>query len=162
LDFRYVLFDVHRYNDPELQEDANVVASVFFLDKRITLREAVARVSDLSDVIKQFSSDDFRWFIRWFKHSLLSRLPQSEKRKVSRILSKITPQEVDKLVSNLGLAVEDALRDARTDGEKDGILKGKLETARNMLLENEPVEKICKFTGLPLERIEELKKELQH
>jgi len=158
LDFRYVLFDVHRYSDPELREDANVIASVFFLDKRITLKEAVTRLGELADVIKRFPTEDFRWFIRWVKHSLLSRLPGTEKEKLSRILSKITPQEVDKLVSNLGLAVEDALRDAKTEAKTERSQ----EIARNMLLDNEPAEKICKFTGLPLERIEELKKELRH
>jgi predicted transposase YdaD len=154
LDFRYVLFDVHRYDDPELREDANVIASVFFLDKRITLKEAATRFSELADVIKRFPTEEFRWFIRWVKRSLLSRLPGPEKERLSRILSKITPQEVDKLVSNLGLAVEDALRDAKTERSQ--------EIARNMLLRNMDISTISEVTGLPLEMIEKLKKELRH
>lgn len=153
-----MLFDVHRYDAPELCEDANVIASVFFLDKRITITEAVSRIDKLRDIIKLFPVEDFRWFIRWVKHSLVSRLPKEVRQKISRILQKATPMEVEKLVSNLGLAVEDALRDAETDG----ILKGKLETARNMLLRNMDVGTVSDVTGLPLEKIEELKKQVQH
>lgn len=166
VDFKYVLFDVHRYDDPELREDANVVASVFFLDKRITLSEAVARVTELSSIIKQFSPDDFRWFIRWVRHSVISRLPTEVQEKVSRILRKATTQEVEKMVSNLGLAVQDALRDAETKGKAEGKAEGEkggmLKVARNMLLRSMDTSTISDVTGLPLAEIEELKKQIQH
>lgn len=41
--------------------------------------------------------------------------------------------------------------------KKDGIKEGKIEIAKNMLKENEPIEKIIKFTGLTREEIENLK-----
>jgi hypothetical protein len=70
------------------------------------------------------------------------------------------------MVSNLGLALEDALRDAKTEGERDGMLKGErdgmLKVARNMLLDDVAADKISKFTGLPLSEIEELQKQVQH
>jgi predicted transposase/invertase (TIGR01784 family) len=166
LDFRYVLFDVHRYNDPELLEDANVVASVFFLDKRITWPEAVARLGQLADIIGQFPDNDFRWFTKWVNYSFIPRLPKAIQEKVSSILLNATPQEVEKMVSNLGLALEDALRDAKTEGERDGMLKGErqgmLKVARNMILRNMDVNAISDVTGLSLSEIEELKKQVQH
>ena len=49
-------------------------------------------------------------------------------------------------------------------GEKRGILTGietnKLDNARNMLADNVPVERIARYTGLPLETVRKLKVEL--
>ncbi|MGP1503805.1 MAG: Rpn family recombination-promoting nuclease/putative transposase, partial [Treponema sp.] len=49
-------------------------------------------------------------------------------------------------------------------GEKRGILTGietnKLDNARNMLKDNVPVERIARYTGLPLETVRKLKVEL--
>jgi hypothetical protein len=61
---------------------------------------------------------------------------------------------VDKMISNLGLAVEEALINAET--------KGKLEVARNMLLDNVQANTISNFTGLPLSEIEDLMKQVKH
>jgi hypothetical protein len=61
---------------------------------------------------------------------------------------------VDKMISNLGLSVEEALINAET--------KGKLEVARNMLLDNVQANTISNFTGLPLSEIEDLMKQVKH
>jgi predicted transposase/invertase (TIGR01784 family) len=42
-------------------------------------------------------------------------------------------------------------------GIEKGMEKGKIETAKLMLSEDEPIEKIIKFTGLTKEQIEKLK-----
>ncbi|MGD0622165.1 MAG: hypothetical protein ABSA82_06855 [Thermacetogeniaceae bacterium] len=62
------------------------------------------------------------------------------------------------MISNLGLAVEEALINAETKGK----LEGKLEVARNMLLDNVQANTISNFTGLPLSEIEDLMKQVKH
>lgn len=39
----------------------------------------------------------------------------------------------------------------------EGIIEGKIETARNMIADDEPIEKIARYTGLSKENIENLK-----
>ncbi len=58
------------------------------------------------------------------------------------------------MISNLGLAVEEALRDAKTEG--------KLEIARKMLLRNIDVNTISDFTGPSIDEIENLEKQVRH
>ena len=45
-------------------------------------------------------------------------------------------------------------------GEERGIEKANLDNARNMLEDNVAVERIARYTGLPLETVRKLKTEL--
>ena len=45
-------------------------------------------------------------------------------------------------------------------GEVQGIEKANLDNARNMLADNVSVERIARYTGLPLETVRKLKAEL--
>ena len=47
------------------------------------------------------------------------------------------------------------------DGVEQGIEQGKFDAARNMLAENDSVEKVVRCTGLPLETVRELAEQLQ-
>jgi hypothetical protein len=44
LDFKYILFDVRRYNDDTLLNLANVIGAAFFVDKTKNKEELVARL----------------------------------------------------------------------------------------------------------------------
>ena len=46
------------------------------------------------------------------------------------------------------------------DGVEDGILKGKLEDAENLLREGIKIETIVRCTGLSLEKVTELQKKI--
>ena len=46
------------------------------------------------------------------------------------------------------------------DGVEDGILKGKLEDAENLLREGIKIETIVRCTGLSLEKVAELQKKI--
>lgn len=48
------------------------------------------------------------------------------------------------------------MRKAKDEGIKEGIKEGKMETARNMIADGEPIEKIARYTGLAKESIENL------
>jgi predicted transposase/invertase (TIGR01784 family) len=51
---------------------------------------------------------------------------------------------------------ETALRVSFEEGKTEGLVEGKVETAKKMKEANEPIEKIVKFTDLPIEEIEKL------
>jgi predicted transposase YdaD len=47
-------------------------------------------------------------------------------------------------------------REAREDGRVEGRVEGREETAKNMLLDNIPPDKISKYTGLNMDTIKKL------
>ena len=51
-------------------------------------------------------------------------------------------------------AREEGLEQGRTEGEASGRAERELEMAKAMKVDNEPVEKIVKYTGLPKEKVE--------
>ena len=59
---------------------------------------------------------------------------------------------------------EEVIRDIRAEGREEGIAEGaenaKIEAAQNLLRENINTETIARCTGLPLEKVLELQKEL--
>lgn len=48
----------------------------------------------------------------------------------------------------------EGIQEGKLEGIREGKLEGKLEMARTMKLENEPVDKIIRYTGLTKEQIE--------
>lgn len=51
--------------------------------------------------------------------------------------------------------------DVRKHGREEGRNEKAVESARNMLKDNLPIEKISQYTGLSLEKIEDLEAELK-
>ena len=82
------------------------------------------------------------------------------------LLDANNPWEVEQMIYNLELTLEEMQRQAllkgEQRGEQKGERKGKQEVARNMLLLNVDVETIVKYTGLSLEEINALKKQVEH
>lgn len=59
------------------------------------------------------------------------------------------------------MKMREAHDDGRSEGRTEGITEGRTETALDMLRDNEPMEKIIKYSHLPKERILELAKQIQ-
>ena len=49
-----------------------------------------------------------------------------------------------------------AYKDGLAEGEKNGEYRAKIETAKNLLAQNIPVEVVIECTGLPIEEVEKL------
>ncbi|MCG0278205.1 MAG: Rpn family recombination-promoting nuclease/putative transposase, partial [Thermanaeromonas sp.] len=170
LDFRYLLFDVNRYSEEELLKAANLIASVFLLDQRISPQELVKRLRKLAGVVKTLSPDEFRYLMAWLKNVIKPKMPADMQAKVDSYLDATNPWEVEKMISNLELVLEEMQREAwlrglekgKLEGELEGERKAKLQVAENLLLLNVDVDTIVKATGLSLEEIEKLKKQLEH
>ena len=123
LDFRYVLFDVNRYDAEELYQAANLVASIFALDQKMDAEELVGRLRKLAGVLKDLSRDEFRRFAAWLGHVLKARLPEPLRDKVDRIIGEVDPWEVEKMITNLEITLEEMQQQA----EMRGLLKGRAE-----------------------------------
>ncbi|MFU7503069.1 MAG: Rpn family recombination-promoting nuclease/putative transposase [Candidatus Tisiphia sp.] len=57
--------------------------------------------------------------------------------------------------------IEDAEARGKAEGKAEGKIEEKIDTAKEMLIDNEPIEKIVKYTKLTIEKIEQLKKEIE-
>ena len=68
-------------------------------------------------------------------------------------LTEFDQEEYDRILRR------DAYLDGRDDGRNEGLFMGKQESARNMLADGLPVEKVAQYTGLSVEDIRALETE---
>ena len=165
LDFKYILFDVNRYREEELYRAANVIASVFALDQKMSVGELTERLRRLAGVLQKMEPDEYRQVMIWLQNVLTPRIPEKVQKEVSLMLEQTNPGEVEKMIYNLQIALDEALQEAALEGWKEGKEEGKEEgvkkVARNLLLRGIDPDTIAGATGLTGEEIEALKKELQ-
>jgi len=153
VDFRYFLINVHGYSEDELMELSNLVSVVFMLDRVEELEDILECFHKSIAVIKKLSLEEFQLLKSWSQFILARNLPQEGREEITRILDESSPEEVDKMISN----VEKVIKKSVEDAEKQGIEKRNMEIAKRMLEEKENIEKIIKYTGLSREEIEKLK-----
>ena len=88
----------------------------------------------------------------------MTRNIESEgKEEVVSILQETRPEEVEQMISNVERVMKKAYKDAEKKGMEQGIELTVIKVARQMLVENEDIEKIKRYTGLSDEEIEKLK-----
>ena len=64
---------------------------------------------------------------------------------------------IDKIKKEEAQIRKEAVKEAKEKAHKKGIKEGKIETAKEMKKNNEPLEKIVRYTGLTKTEIEKLK-----
>ena len=55
----------------------------------------------------------------------------------------------------------EAYREGLAEGIEQGAERNKIETAKKLLKDNLPIEQIAKYTALPLEKVQDLVKEIE-
>ncbi|WP_242824662.1 Rpn family recombination-promoting nuclease/putative transposase, partial [Clostridium tyrobutyricum] len=99
IDFRYILFDVYRYDKNNLEKMANMVSTVFLLDKEISREDLMKRLRLTAYVLKKITPEQFDILKMWLKSIMKPRLGTEFKIKVEEILEKSSQGEVDIMVS---------------------------------------------------------------
>ena len=173
LDFQYILFDVNRYDLEELYQAAGLIASIFALEQKTALEEIMQRLQRLAETLQNLGPERFQQFKKWFLHVLKTRLEEPLQEKVEKIIEESTPWEVEKMISNLGLALAELKQKAemegmlkgrtegRMEGRIEGRMEGKKEVARAALKKGFRFEDIAEITGLSLEEVLEIQKEME-
>ena len=84
---------------------------------------------------------------------------QIDKEKIKEIYNKESESDEDMLqiVETLREERERTRMEGRREGRKEGRKETRMEIIKNMLIENIPVQIICKVTGASKEEIEKLK-----
>ncbi|PRR81488.1 Rpn family recombination-promoting nuclease/putative transposase [Clostridium luticellarii] len=124
IDFRYILFDIYRYDEKQLESMANMVSTVFLLDKEISKEDLMKRLRLTAYVLKKITPEQFDILKIWLKSIMKPRLDDKSKVKVEEILEKSSQGEVDSMVSNLGKTIDNIIREGRKEGERVGLLQG--------------------------------------
>ena len=170
LDFSYILFDVVRYDEEDLYRAANVVSSVFYLDQTVDPRELVGRIRKLADVLKGMDPGEFRQVMVWLRNVIKRKLPGLLQEEVDRVLEETEPREVDKMITNIERTLDEMQRVAEARGMEKGIregqtkgkIEGKVEVARAALKKGLSMDDVVEITGLSMETVLELKRELEN
>jgi len=152
VDFQYTLINVKDYTEQDLLGLATLMSTVFYLDQDIDTAELKRRIRVLIDYIAKLGTEEQRLLFCWMNNIIDKRLDEGT---VHEMLE--SSEGVVKVVYAIEKILENERVEGKQEGRIEGRLEGKLEIARNMLAENEPIEKIIKYSGLPKEEIEKLK-----
>ena len=126
---------------------------VFMLERVEKLEEIVDCFYKMISVIKKLNPEEFKLLKSWSKFILARDLSKEGKEELVRILDESRTEEVEKMISNVERVIKKSIDDAMEKGMEQGIVK----VARQMLADQEKLEKIIKYTGLSREEIEKLK-----
>lgn len=151
IDFKYILFDVRRYKDEELLQLANLIASVFFIDKtKDKSSELIDRLKEVAAKVKGLSSEDTNIMWNWLKNIAARGIKSGLEKDIDNIFQK------EGKVENMVYAIERVIKKEKLDAKKEG----KIEVVKEMLKEGDSFEKISRVTKLPVEKIQEISNEL--
>jgi len=153
LNFKYILFDVQKYEEEELLQLSNLIGSVFLVDKSSELEDIIEQLKKLISIIKNLEAEEFNLFTNWAQKILTRDVPSNQKDKVTNFLKDTRPEEVEEMITN----VERILKKSWEEAENTGVKKRNIEIARQMLSKDEPIENIMEYTGLSEEELEKLK-----
>ena len=161
LDFKYILFDVRRYNDDDLLELANVIGATFFIDKtKDKEKDLLERLVIMAKRIQELSSDDIDVLWVWIKNISTIGLTNDMECEIEEFILQ------ERTVENLVYGVERVMKrerfEAKLEGKAEGKVEEQIKIAKEMIIDNEPMEKIQKYTKIPLAEIQKLAKKLGH
>jgi hypothetical protein len=152
IDFRYDLFDVNnKFSKEDLIKNKSITSAIFLLDQKVEPREFLDRIKTIALFFNSLNEKEIQVLKHWIENSVEDRIAKE----AVKILSS-SKEEVERMVASNAFII--------TEMEKQAETRAKIEMAREMaiemLLDNEPVEKIKKYTKLSDEEIEKLKSEI--
>ena len=149
LDFKYILFDVKRYNDEDLLNLANVIGAVFFIDKtKDKGKDLLERLSVVAKRMQELADEDIDVLWVWLKNIANRGLSKDKEKEIEEIFQK------ERKVENMVYAIERVMQQERVEE--------KIEIAKEMLVRKMDISIVSQITKLPLATIQELAKELGH
>ena len=166
LDFKYILFDVNRYNDEELLQISNLLSAVFLLDKDMDKEKFLEQFKKTIHIIKNMSNDQWIKYKNWLLKILLPKIPKSIKVEVIKIIEETNNKEVDNMVMNLEITLDRIIEEGIEKGREEGIEegreegreKGKIEIAKKMIAMGLDINKVMEITELSRKTIEKIAK----
>jgi predicted transposase/invertase (TIGR01784 family) len=157
LDFKYILIDVLRYQQESLVKLANLIGTVFLLDRQTDYYECYRRFEKVKEVVLNFDDRRLQLFGAWYTVIATRDFPREMREKLINEIDITKPEEVRTMISHLEQNFKRYYNEALLAGKKEGLKEGKIETAKNMLRLKLNDNLIAAATGLTLDEIERMK-----
>jgi len=155
VNFQYILFDVRRYKDKDLLELANLIASVFFLEKTTEQTDdLLERLKEVLEKLKGISSEDEFILYNWLKKILIKG--NAELEEIDGIYFNKEGKGGNNMVSAIERVLKKEKMDAKKEGIKEGIKETKIQIAQEMLKEGNTIEYVSRITKISIEEVEEI------
>jgi predicted transposase/invertase (TIGR01784 family) len=149
IDFKYILFDLNRYNEEDILTTYKLLDFVFTLDMKHYSRSVSDSDEALKKLIKlphELTDADIKEFIQWIKYARFGG--NIDENLLNEAITAFKKGEVETMSYAMGRAME---------RERESLRKGeKTEIAQRMLKKGKPIEEIIEFTDLTRKEIEEL------
>jgi len=156
VNFQYILFDVRRYQDKDLLELANLIASVFFIDKTADQsNELITRLNKVAEKLKMLSNEDTHIMYNWLKKILIKDSNDELEKEIDDIFLK------EGKVEDMVYAIERVIKKEKMDAKKEGIKERTIQIAQEMLREGDSLEKVSRITKLSIDEVEKISKNIQ-
>lgn len=133
LDFKYILFDVNRYNKEELKRLSNLIGSVFYMDRKDISRDLMSRLRDLADTFVYLDEEETQLFKVWLLKILAPGLSDKAKKQVEEIINK--GERLNDMISNIEIELKEMRKQSENKGKLLGIAEGKAEGILDLLMD---------------------------
>ncbi len=160
VDFKYILFDVRKYDSHKLEEIGTLIASVFLLERSLENKDEFLR--QFRRIIgsgQKLTPEQWMKLQRWITSIWIQKVPIRDREEVIELIAKTKPMEVEKMVSILERKLDEWENEAKLKGMQEGIQKGVLNTARAVLRKGKTLEEVIYLLDLPEEVVKELREE---
>ncbi len=148
VDFKYILVNTNSYTEADLLNISNAISCIIMMDQSVVGKDKDVMIRRLNEIIAikdQLPVQKMDLIFEWLMEVLMKRFPEKEVKKIIQSM---------KEGKTMTYAIERLFDEAEE--------KGKIETAKVALIEGLPIELIKKLTGLEIEKIEELQRQIVH
>jgi predicted transposase/invertase (TIGR01784 family) len=156
LDFEYLLIDINRISEEELLNMANLISSVFLLDKKTdSVNELITRLRMLSRTTSKLTEEERTLFASWVGHILTRNMSRDSVKRVVKIIEE--DKEAEIMSANIDRLFQEEFEKREKigieKGIEKGVEKGQWTLVKNMLSHGLTIEEISLYTGLSIDEV---------
>ncbi|WP_028561242.1 hypothetical protein [Paenibacillus pinihumi] len=117
LHYKYLLTDIHGFDEQQLEELSNLIGVIFLLERKPEVHAFMKEMKRLANVLEKLPTGLFRIFKHWIKIATNRGLTDACKYPVNEIIDQFTdPKEIRNMICKLEKAFEKIECDAEMKG----------------------------------------------
>ena len=151
----YTLVDVNNYTKEELLEEGGILSKIMLIEKERSTKDLVRTMFEIN---KRIQKEEYKEIVYTAVELILNKKIGTEI--TNKIMEKIIGKGSDNMLAAEQMVLEENEM-LRNEGKRIGIDEGKNIMCVNMLKMGYSIETVSKVSGLPVKKIEELKKSIK-
>ncbi|MPW24776.1 hypothetical protein GC105_03095 [Alkalibaculum sp. M08DMB] len=162
--FEYILYDLYRYKEEDIKGEVILRISleafkIIFADNQTFMRE-IEKILEAFETLERQSKgiEYFETFIRY----IMNARKDIKIEELYKISQRVSQERSEKIMTIAEKLINEGIEKGIEKGMEKGMEKGNMETAKAALKEGMAIELVAKITGLHLEAIDQLNKEISH